>query len=116
MESLSGGSGDASEEHLPGADVVHQHLHASSLTSEEKALLEFRSAASQLSPSELREFVHDHIEAEIQSVRAMPVERRGQAFRSLCAEWHPDKCPAIPELATEVFQRLQAQKALLLHA
>lgn len=75
---------------------------------------EFMAAASMLSQEELREFVSDHISNELREIRAMPGEQRSQAFRMLCAEWHPDKCPAIEGLATEVFQRLQAQKTAFL--
>jgi len=75
---------------------------------------EFIEAASQLSDGELREFVNEHISTELAYIRALPQEQRSQAFRSLCAEWHPDKCPAIAGLATEIFQRLQAQKTRIL--
>mmetsp|Transcript_108953 Transcript_108953/g.347880 ORF Transcript_108953/g.347880 Transcript_108953/m.347880 type:complete len:310 (-) Transcript_108953:90-1019(-) len=75
---------------------------------------EFMKAAQQLSASELREFVEDHVSSELAAIRRKPAEQRAQAFRSLCAEWHPDKCPAIAGLATEVFQRLQSQKSVVL--
>jgi len=75
---------------------------------------EFMKAAQQLTASELREFVEDHVSNELVAIRRKPVEQRAQAFRSLCAEWHPDKCPAIAVLATEVFQRLQSQKSVVL--
>merc|ERR1719359_1538103 len=71
---------------------------------------EFMLAASQLSENELREFVLDHIHLELKSIRALPSEQRGHAFRMLLVEWHPDKCPAITGLATEMFQVLQEQK------
>lgn len=76
---------------------------------------DFLRAAAQLSQEELREFVEDHVAGELASIRSMPSEHRAQAFRSLCAEWHPDKCPAIAGLATEIFQRLQSQKSAVLH-
>eukprot|EP00927_Polykrikos_kofoidii_P029748 TRINITY_DN25669_c0_g1_i1.p1 TRINITY_DN25669_c0_g1~~TRINITY_DN25669_c0_g1_i1.p1 ORF type:complete len:233 (+),score=43.98 TRINITY_DN25669_c0_g1_i1:71-769(+) len=75
---------------------------------------EFLAAAQQLSDDELREFVDDHIAMELTSIRALPAEQRAQAFRALCAEWHPDKCPAIAHIATSVFQRLQEQKSKIL--
>jgi len=41
---------------------------------------------------------------------------RRKIFKSLCARWHPDKnLSRNPELATEVFQYLQAQKDWYLH-
>mmetsp|Transcript_89479 Transcript_89479/g.191782 ORF Transcript_89479/g.191782 Transcript_89479/m.191782 type:complete len:189 (+) Transcript_89479:96-662(+) len=88
---------------------------AEGYSEEDTVQREFLQAASLLSEDELREFVDDHISSELVAIRAMPSEQRGQAFRSLCAEWHPDKCPAIAGLATEVFQRLQAQKTKILH-
>merc|ERR1712216_43140 len=72
---------------------------------------EFMIAASQLSESELREFVLDHIKSELARVRAMPSELRPQAFRTLLIEWHPDKLLAISGVATEAFQMLQQEKA-----
>lgn len=77
---------------------------------------EFLDCAAQLSEDELREFVEDHVSGQLSSIKALPPEQRGQAFRSLCAEWHPDKCPAITGLATDIFQRLQAQKSSVLHS
>eukprot|EP00747_Dinoflagellata_sp_TGD_P164573 gnl/TRDRNA2_/TRDRNA2_184680_c0_seq1.p1 gnl/TRDRNA2_/TRDRNA2_184680_c0~~gnl/TRDRNA2_/TRDRNA2_184680_c0_seq1.p1 ORF type:complete len:174 (+),score=38.36 gnl/TRDRNA2_/TRDRNA2_184680_c0_seq1:30-551(+) len=71
---------------------------------------EFLMAASQLSEKELREWVDEHVSGELEGIRALPADKRAQAFRSLCAEWHPDKCPGIERLATEVFQRLQVEK------
>lgn len=82
---------------------------------QQAAQREFQAAAAQLSESELREFVGDHVSAELAQIRLLPPERRQQAFRCLCAEWHPDKCPAIAGIATEVFQRLQADKAKILY-
>lgn len=76
--------------------------------------LEFQEAAAQLSKEELREFVDGHVKCEIAALKAMPLEQRKNAFKMLCAEWHPDKCPAIAELATEVFQTLQCQRSELL--
>jgi len=81
---------------------------------EAAAQREFIQAALQLSAEELRDFIDDHVRYELALVMRMPPERRAQGFRQLCAEWHPDKCPGITELATEVFQRLQAQKARVL--
>mmetsp|Transcript_51855 Transcript_51855/g.91103 ORF Transcript_51855/g.91103 Transcript_51855/m.91103 type:complete len:208 (+) Transcript_51855:98-721(+) len=72
---------------------------------------EFLRAASQLSESELREFLVDHIKTELTRIRGLPKEQRPHAFRMLAAEWHPDKCPAIAGLATEMFQMLQEQKS-----
>jgi len=77
---------------------------------------EFLKAAEQLSADELREFVEDHVSGELKAIRRLPAEQRSQAFRSLCAEWHPDKCPAIAGLATEIFQRLQTQKSTVLQS
>merc|ERR1711865_1148606 len=70
---------------------------------------EFMGAASQLSESEIRDFVLEHIRTELRGIRALPAEQRSHAFRMLLVEWHPDKCPAIAGLATEVFQLLQEQ-------
>merc|ERR1711963_132783 len=75
---------------------------------------QFLTAASMLSDDELREFVDDHISGELAVIYRLPQEQRAQAFRTLCAEWHPDKCPAIAGLATEVFQRLQVEKSKIL--
>lgn len=83
---------------------------------EANAQREFLLAANQLSPAELREFVLEHVNSEIAEVRRLPQEQRVQAFRSLCAEWHPDKCPAIVGLATDIFKHLQAEKAAVLAA
>mmetsp|Transcript_1219 Transcript_1219/g.3071 ORF Transcript_1219/g.3071 Transcript_1219/m.3071 type:complete len:192 (+) Transcript_1219:129-704(+) len=77
---------------------------------------EFLRAASQLSENELRDFVDEHVSNELALIGSLPLEQRQQAFRSLCAEWHPDKCPAIAGIATEVFQRLQAQKSKILRS
>jgi len=81
---------------------------------EAAALRDFLRAAAQLSEEELREFVEDHVNTEMKEIRKLPPEQRPQAFRALCAEWHPDKCPAIAGLATEIFQRLQCEKSMVL--
>lgn len=82
---------------------------------EEDALMqEFVLAAQLLSEEELREFVEEHVKDQLRQIRGLPKEQRAQAFRSLQAEWHPDKCPAIQGLATEIFQRLQSQKSTVL--
>jgi len=70
----------------------------------------FLEAASKLSDEELRDFVADFISTEIAAINRLPPELRGPAYRSLCIAWHPDKCPAIASIATNVFQHLQAQK------
>merc|ERR1712151_483647 len=86
--------------------------NAASLASEEVVVQEeFIAAAKQLSDAELRDFVKDHVENELLRLRALPMEDRESAFRALCAEWHPDRCPAIRDLATEVFQHLQQHKS-----
>lgn len=82
---------------------------------EDAAQRDFLAAASCLSEAELRQFVHDHVKEELASIGALPAAYRPQAFRSLLLDWHPDKCPAIRTLATEVFQQLQSQKAQVLH-
>jgi len=76
---------------------------------------EFIAAAQQLSKPELREFVLEHVKGELSKIRLMPTRERALAFRALCLEWHPDKCPAINDIATDVFQYLQTQKSNLLH-
>jgi len=93
---------------IPPHSLRHSH--------DEEMQREFLAAAAQLSESELRDFVDEHVKGELASVRALPAELRSQAFKRLCSEWHPDKCPAIQKLATEVFQRLQAQKLSVLNA
>lgn len=42
-----------------------------------------------------------------------PKEQRAKDFRLLLREWHPDKNPERPEMATAVFQFLQKGKSLL---
>lgn len=81
---------------------------------EDALMAEFILAAQLLSEQELREFVEEHVRNQIREIRGLPIEQRPQAFRSLLAEWHPDKCPAIQGLATEMFQRLQSQKSTVL--
>eukprot|EP00929_Paragymnodinium_shiwhaense_P074341 TRINITY_DN38032_c0_g2_i1.p1 TRINITY_DN38032_c0_g2~~TRINITY_DN38032_c0_g2_i1.p1 ORF type:complete len:320 (-),score=77.47 TRINITY_DN38032_c0_g2_i1:960-1919(-) len=74
----------------------------------------FFQAVAMLPPEELQEFAKDHVETELKQIRALPRELRARAFRGLAAEWHPDKCPAMPDFAKEVFQQLQAQKKTVL--
>lgn len=48
---------------------------------------------------------------ELQCSALEDVTLRRKIFKSLCAKWHPDKnLSGDVELATEVFQYLQAQK------
>lgn len=52
------------------------------------------------------------VQRELQSTAAEDVALRKRTFKGLCARWHPDKnAEGDVELATEVFQYLQAQKA-----
>lgn len=101
-------------------DVVGQTFSDAQVTVEcgvdEEAAIqqEFLRAAELLSKAELREFVEDHVNTEIKEIRTLPPGQRPQAFRTLCAEWHSDKCPAIAALATDIFQRLQTQKDMVL--
>lgn len=74
----------------------------------------FLGAAAQLSESELRDFVKEHVGNEVARIKTLPQSIRAQEFRALCAEWHPDKCPGIRDIATDVFQNLQAQKQHIL--
>ena len=72
---------------------------------------EFFLAVEKLSELERRAIVEGRINSELAAIRALPMDERRSAFRSLCAHWHPDKCPENAAVATEVFQGLQAQKA-----
>merc|ERR1712014_49575 len=75
---------------------------------------QFMMAASQLSEGELRDFVLEHIRTELVRIHRLPLDERTHAFRLLQAEWHPDKCPTIAGLATEVFQMMQQHKKKVL--
>eukprot|EP00929_Paragymnodinium_shiwhaense_P100736 TRINITY_DN63286_c0_g1_i1.p1 TRINITY_DN63286_c0_g1~~TRINITY_DN63286_c0_g1_i1.p1 ORF type:complete len:229 (+),score=48.15 TRINITY_DN63286_c0_g1_i1:69-755(+) len=75
---------------------------------------EFLTAMEMLTAQELEEFVQKHIAAELSNIRELPHSDRLKCFKDLCMEWHPDKCPAIQGLATEVFQLLQAEKDSIL--
>jgi len=70
--------------------------------------------ASALGEEDLHRFVHSHIAGELDAIRALPHAQRSRAFRALCFQWHPDKCPLRASLATQIFQLLQAQKESLL--
>lgn len=70
----------------------------------------FVQAASQLSEEDLRVFIHDHVGTEIEAIRKQPKKQRLRHFRMLCFQWHPDKCPGMIGLATEIFQTLQQLK------
>jgi hypothetical protein len=107
---------ETSELSISCEQVVPEVEMDQSQTQEEALMAEFVLAAQLLSEQELREFVEEHVRVQIRELRSLPAEQRPQAFRSLLAEWHPDKCPAIAGLATEVFQRLQSQKPALLLA
>lgn len=47
---------------------------------------------------------------EFNGLRATPVADRRKAHRAACLRWHPDKNPDEEDLATEVFQFVQAVK------
>lgn len=75
---------------------------------------EFCIAAKLLSWAELRKFVQEHVRGQLEELQLLHPQERPKAFRALLAEWHPDKCPAIADLATEIFQQLQKEKTAVL--
>jgi len=51
------------------------------------------------------------VKDQLRSTAMEDAAMRRKTFKGLCAKWHPDKnLPGDVELATEVFQYLQAQK------
>lgn len=52
---------------------------------------------------------------QLRNVQRLPTkEERQKAFKDLLRVWHPDKNPESVEVATAVFQRLQAERRKVL--
>lgn len=99
-------------EEIDGADEMADVME---MNEEATIRREFLRAAAQLSEGEIREFVNEHVACELNAIQRLPSEQRAGAFRLLCADWHPDKCPAIAGIALDIFQQLQEQKSKILH-
>lgn len=101
-------------------DTSTQELSRSSLEfTQNAAVADFITIASQLSEVELKEYINKHVTELLQTIISLPVSDRKQAFRALCMDWHPDNCPDcsnMREISARVFQQLQERKAVTLAA